>query len=114
MENYLQDINFLKKICKQQNQKVFCRIYSLDQYENILQNLTGIIQTGSINLDGSSSIRRTCSLTILLDSLSNINNILSLNTKIKIEIGVENFTNEYLDNKIIWFEVLIQQQNLAL
>ena len=103
MYKYSQDINFLKKICSQKNQKIYCQIFSLDEYDNIIKNLTGIIQNGSINLDGSSAIRRTCSLTILLQNLKQINYILNLNTKIKIEIGLENFTNKYLDNKIIWF-----------
>lgn len=103
MNKYLQDINFLKEICAQQNQEIFGRVYSLDKYDNIVKDFTGIVQSGSINLDGSSAIRRTCQLTILIKNFNFSDTILDYNMKIKIEIGLKNFTNKYLENEIIWF-----------
>lgn len=105
MDYYLQDIDFLKQICSQQNQEIFCRICSLDSYENIINNLTGIIQSGSINLDGTSAIRRTCQLVLLINDFNKKNINLKTNMKIKIEIGIKNFTNKYLNSQIIWFPV---------
>jgi hypothetical protein len=36
-------------------------------------------------------------------SITDVNNLISINKKIFLEVGIENKTNQYLDEKIIWF-----------
>jgi hypothetical protein len=60
------------------------------------------VTAGTVNIDGSSAVRRTCSLTLLAKDI-NINNYYwGLNTKFKLEIGLTNNINKDYPN-IIWF-----------
>jgi hypothetical protein len=60
------------------------------------------VTQGSINLDGASAVRRTCSLTFVAKDFNYSNYLWGLNTKFKLEIGVENtIDSAYPD--IIWF-----------
>jgi hypothetical protein len=67
-----------------------------------LEQIEGKVTSGSINIDGASAIRRTCSLSLVAKDL-NINEIYwGLQNKFKLEIGIKNFIDEdYPD--IIWF-----------
>jgi hypothetical protein len=61
------------------------------------------VTQGSINLDGASSVRRTCSLTIVAQDFDYNNFLWGLNTKFKLEIGLENNIDPTYPN-IIWFK----------
>ena len=62
---------------------------------------------GSINLNGNSSIRRTANINILIDSdnadITNVKNSLSISKKVKLEIGLKNYSSQYTDYPIIWY-----------
>ena len=81
----------------------------MDWAENPIQDITGIVTGGSLNIDGSSAVRRTCNLNIYIkdteNNITNINHFLSLNKKVKVEIGFKNTTKKYLDYEIIWFPI---------
>ena len=97
------DTDFLHKLDEQVNKVVYARITSLDFNELPQDTLEGRITSGSINLDGSSAVRRTCQLSLVSQELNIINYYWGLKTKIKVEIGVENqFDNTQPD--IIWFD----------
>lgn len=100
--NPLEDNQFLEKLNSAHEREVFAKIISLDFEENPIEEITGSVTQGSINIDGSSAIRRTCSVTIVAQEL-NINDYYwGLNTKIQIYIGLRN----NIDSKypeIIWF-----------
>lgn len=103
MNNPLNDKKFLKELDLVQNKKIFVKIQNLNFQEQVREEIEGKITNGSINIDGNSSVRRTCSLTMVTNNL-NINDYLwVLNTKIKVFIGVENTINTKYDN-IIWFK----------
>lgn len=105
--NYLKDKDFLKKLDLEKNRKSFAKITILDIDERPLRTIEGSITSGSLNIDGNSSMRRTCNLTFLVteedNNLTNIDNLLSINKKIKVEIGLENKINSRYPN-IIWFK----------
>lgn len=102
MKNPLNDKNFLKQLDLVKRKKTYVRIYNLTYDEQIRETIEGKAVSGNIDIDGASAVRRTCSLSIVTKDV-NINNYLwSLNTKIKIEIGIENIINSKYDN-IIWF-----------
>lgn len=99
--------NFLKTIDNFVNQKQYVRLTLLNWNEEPLKEIQGVITSGSLSKDGSSSIRRTCSLTASIDSgeydIENMSYDFAINKKIFIEIGVENHSNQFLDYPILWF-----------
>ena len=106
--DYLNDSSFLDIIDKQKIKEQYAKIIVLNWEENPLQEIQGIITGGSLNLDGKSSMRRTCNLNLFikedeLAGVTNINNIISINKKIKLEIGLVNTTNQYQEHKMLWF-----------
>lgn len=102
-KNPLLDEVFLHELDLYPHKFVWAKIIALNWEEYPLEEITGRITSGSINVDGASAVRRTCSLTLAANEV-NINNFYwSLNTKFKVEIGLENWINpEYPD--IIWFK----------
>ena len=107
--SYLYDSDFLKQVDLQKNKEQLAKITVLDWAENPIQDITGIVTGGSLNIDGSSAVRRTCNLNIYIkdteNNITNINHFLSLNKKVKVEIGFKNTTKKYLDYEIIWFPI---------
>lgn len=103
--NPLLDNDFLIKLNNDRNRTIYAHIISLNQQEEPIEQLEGIVTGGSISIDGASAVRRTCSLTVSAKNL-NINNVYwGLSTKIKIELGIENHILGYEHyGKIIWFK----------
>ena len=84
--NPLLDSNFLVKLNNDRNRTIYAHIISLNQYEQPIEQLEGVVTAGSINIDGQSAVRRTCSLTLSAKNL-NINDVYwGISTKVKIEI----------------------------
>lgn len=104
---YLLDIPFLKTINKIRIKEQYTKIIVLDFQEKKVKEIQGQISSGSINLDGSSNVRRTCNITFLAKdeegNVTNISNILSINKKVKVEIGIVNTTDSYTEYPILWF-----------
>ena len=103
MKNPLLDEVFLHELDLFPHKFIWVKIIALNWEEYPLEEITGRITSGTINVDGSSAIRRTCNLTLVANNV-NVNNFYwSLNTKFKVEIGLENWINsEYPE--IIWFK----------
>lgn len=104
---YLKNSTFLKKIDEMPLKEQFVKIIILDFLENPITEIQGKVISGSINLNGSSAVRRTANLSMVADDANNditsINNLLSINKKIKLEIGFTNMTSDYQQYPIIWF-----------
>lgn len=102
--NPLMDLEFLRQLDLQKNKTVYAKVILLTfNDEAPIEEIQGKITSGSINIDGASAVRRTCSLSMVtLDK--NINDIYwVLNNKFKLEVGIEN----HIDNRypeIIWFK----------
>ena len=102
MQNPLLDTLFLKELDSNRNRTNYVRITSLtlDQYP--IEQIEGVATGGSITIDGTSSVRRICNLTMSTKNL-NINSIYwGITTRVKIEIGLLNQINPIYDD-IIWF-----------
>ena len=97
------DFNFLKQLIEQRNRIVHVRITKLTFDELPIEVITGKITSGSINLDGDSALRRTCSLTLISDDIKDRDYDWAFNTKFKLEIGLNNFVDSNKPD-IIWFE----------
>jgi hypothetical protein len=57
--------DFLLKLDKSQNKILYARITSLQFNESPIETIEGRITQGSINIDGSSAVRRSCSLSLI-------------------------------------------------
>lgn len=93
---------FLKQLDTQKNRIIYARITSLTLDESPIESIEGRTTGGSINLDGSSAVRRSCSLTLVAQNLNYNEYNWTLKTKFKLEIGVENNIDSS-QPKIIWF-----------
>lgn len=97
------DKNFLKELDQQKEKVIYAKIISLDFEENYLEEIEGHVTGGNISVNGSSNLRRTCSINLIAPELNIHDFYWGLNTKFKLFIGVENRTDpDYPD--IIWFK----------
>ena len=84
---YLKDKDFLKEIDNMKVKEQFVKITILDFQERPIQDIQGKVISGNVNIDGKSSVRRTCNLNLVADdeSAEKINtpsNLISLNKKV--------------------------------
>lgn len=94
---------FLKELDQQKHKVIYARITSLTFDEFPIEYIEGRVTQGSINIDGSSACRRSCSLTIAApDYQYDTDYQWGLETKFKLEIGVENYIDTSYP-EIIWF-----------
>ena len=85
------------------NKATYAKIILLTWNEEPVEEIQGKITAGSINIDGASTVRRTCSLTMVSPKVDITNTYWALKNKFKLEVGVENTINsQYPD--IIWFK----------
>ena len=106
-EEYLQDTSFLKQLSGFHIKEYFVKIIVLNWQEEELQDIEGKVISANINIDGNSIIRRTATLSVYIDDTNNditsANNLLSINKKVKIQIGFNNVTDKYLEYSVLWF-----------
>lgn len=104
---YLKDYNFLKSIDKIKVKQQLIKVTILNWNEEAIQDISGIIIDGNITINGDSAMRRTANINLFasqdINDLTNIDNLISINKKVEILIGIKNTTNKYLDYPIIWF-----------
>ena len=91
MRNPLVDNEFLKKLHEFTEREVYAKVIVLDLDEQPIEKITGRVTQGSISVDGTSAVRRTCSLTLVAQDV-NINEYYwGMNSKIQLYIGLKNF-----------------------
>lgn len=106
----LLDEEFLAQLLSMPERTLFARVISLDINEYPIEQIEGRVSGGSINIDGTSAVRRTCSLTMVSNDVNITDFHWGLRSKFKLEIGVQNnLTNlEYIPKEtvypsIVWF-----------
>lgn len=102
-KNPLLDREFLVELDQYHEKEVWAKIIALDINEKPQEEITGrVTQGGSINVDGTSAVRRSCSFSMVAKNV-NINDFYwGLHTKFKLLMGLTNKINpEYPE--IIWF-----------
>jgi len=97
---------FLKELFNQKKRYIYANVTTYDIEEKPVETIEGRVTQGSVSLDGRSSVRRSCSLSIISAPDLQLQDELNwaLNTKIKVEIGLENFINQDYDD-VIWFNM---------
>ena len=121
---YLQREEVLKYIDTLHFRTQYIKIIILDKNECPLRAIEGRATDGSINVNGSSAVRRTGSVNLvtelqentdnpleIMNEVTNIKTLISMNKRVEIEIGIENTGNQFLEEKIFWipFGVFIIQ-----
>lgn len=103
MKNPMLDEEFLKRLNEYHHHHTWAKIVSLNFDEYPIDEISGEITSGSINIDGTSKVRRTCSLSMVAPQAKINEYYWGLKTKFELFIGLENFINpDYPD--IIWFK----------
>ena len=130
---YLNDNSFLAKLDNLMVRTLHVRIYVLDFHtECIIEKIDGVSLSGNINVSGTSAMRRVFSGSIAVDpkglfsnnyktyrkynNITDVQNLISINKKIRVEVGLENTTNNYQDYRIIWFPLgmyIIKTANIS-
>ena len=117
--NYMLDKDFLKQLDEDNLKQCYVKIEVLDSEEKPISDIVGRVSTGNININGSSSLRRTASLTFIADEVDNdltdVDNLLSISKRIALYVGFENNIDLKYDD-IIWFKqgiFLIQQPSIS-
>lgn len=100
--NPLLDQAFLKELDLSPNRETFVKIIALNKDEQPLEEIQGRATSGTINLDGKSAVRRTCSLTLVAQDINLHDYYWTFKTKFKLLIGLRNNINSNYDD-IIWF-----------
>ncbi len=100
MKNPLLDKDFLLKVDNDRNRVYYIKLIALDFEENPIEEINGRVTSGSINVDGTSSVRRTCSLSLVANELNIHAYYWGLNTKFKCYIGLENKVDNSYPNPI--------------
>ena len=82
----------------------YVKVTLLSWEEEAIEEIQGKVISGNVNLDGNSAIRRTAQLSLFIPSsevdYANAASLISINKKIKLEIGIKNTLNKYIDYDI--------------
>lgn len=99
------DRAFLKQLDSYTQREVYVKVISLDWNERAIAEITGNVVSGNLTVDGSSTTRRTCSLTLLVDNANSYLNELDwgLKTKFALLVGLKNYVDPTYGD-IIWFQ----------
>lgn len=92
--DFLQDKVFLDKLDSEKIKEQYVKLTVLSWEEDPIVEIQGKAISGSLNLDGNSSMRRTANFTMFAqekeNDLTRIDQNLSINRKVKLEIGFLN------------------------
>ena len=104
---YLSDNEFLSIVDQMNIREQVVKLTLLNWNEEPIRDIQGLVTSGSLNIDGSSSMRRTANISLVVAdntaAYDDLDNLFSINKKIYLEIGLFNTTNYYNDYPIIWF-----------
>lgn len=99
------DKNFLKQLDLNRTKETYIKIISLTNEDLPVEEITGQATGGSINIDGTSSVRRSCSLSMTATKEDNIitDKYWAYNHKFKLQVGLKNIIDRTQPD-IIWFD----------
>jgi len=105
---YSNDKEFLSKIDTLRVREQWVKITLLEYNSEVpIEDIEGRVTSGTLNKAGDSAVRRTCSLSCVVDTFKynpdDIKASYSISKKIYLELGITNTTSDYPDERIIWF-----------
>lgn len=102
---------FYKELMNHKEREMRTRISLLDwATENTVRNIEGRVTDGNIAIDGNSPVRRSCSLTMVVDKnltsgQERISDLISINKKVQIHVGLKNTTQFKEMGEYVWFNL---------
>lgn len=103
-DNPMFDSEFLSQLFSAHERELYAKIVALNMDEEPIEEIQGRVTSGSVPVDGSSIVRRTCSLTLVANELNINDYVWGIKTKIRLFIGLKNKIDlKYPD--IIWFKM---------
>lgn len=111
MKQYIYDPEILEYTTKLQIRITHVKITLLNRNDIPIKSLEGITTSGSITLNGSSSVRRSGSVSFILpqdpihseNTIAELEDLFFLNKRISLEIGLENTGGLYPEYDMFWF-----------
>jgi hypothetical protein len=103
IKNVLNDKNFLDTLFSSKERELFVRITALTFNETPIEYIEGRAIDGSVNIDGTSAVRRTCNITLVADDIHIHDFYWGIKNKFKLEIGLKNMINSAYPD-IVWFK----------
>lgn len=104
IKNALRNENFLKELFRSKIREKYVKITSLNLEEEPLEEIQGRVISGTVNVDGSSAIRRSCNLEMIAEDQSVTDYYWTFKNKFKLEVGLKNYIDKDYDD-IIWFKM---------
>ena len=102
MKNPMNDKEFLYQLSQFRQKEIYAKIIALNFNEQPLEQIEGKVTGGSLNIDGSSAVRRTCNLTMVAKDVNISDFYWGVSNKFTLEIGIKNQINSDYP-EIIWF-----------
>jgi flagellar hook assembly protein FlgD len=102
MKNPMNDKEFLYQLSQFRQKETYAKIIALNFNEQPLEQIEGKVTAGSLNIDGSSAVRRTCNLTMVAKDVNISDFYWGVSNKFTLEIGIKNQINSDYP-EIIWF-----------
>ena len=100
-KEYLKDTKFLKALDEMRIKEHFISLQIMNFKEEPIKMIQGMATAGSITINGQSAVRRTINLTMVAsekdNDITNLDNIIACNKKVKVELGIKNPFKEYGD-----------------
>jgi hypothetical protein len=108
---YLSDKLFLYQLDLEKVKIKTVKIIILTKEERAIAEVTGRVTSGSINIDGSSTVRRTASLDFVADNQDtddiDLKSLFVINRKVSLQVGIQNTLKrdfpQYSKYDLIWF-----------
>ena len=92
--SYLSDSLFLHQLDLEKIKTKIIKIIVLTKEERAIAEVTGRVTSGSISIDGSSTVRRTASLEFIADIVDynsmDLKQLFVINRKVSLQIGIKN------------------------
>lgn len=100
-------MNQIEPILNHNLRKQYVKIELLDWYENVTEEITGIVKTGNYSENGTNMSRRNLTLTFSSVNQDNelLINKLQISKKIKVYFGLQNYTQSNIKEDIVWFNL---------
>lgn len=99
--------SFLEKLYEHNIRRVHSKVELLNWEEKTIGEIDGIVTNGTYSVDGKSPVRRNVNLTLSVVDRDNklVHEYIDLSRKIRLWAGLENYTDEYPEDEIIWFNL---------
>ena len=120
---YLLDNNFLQQIDTSNIQELHSRLNIKNFNNEFVGSIEGKATGGNLSINGNSAVRRTGNISMVIDdslyNITSVDNLISINKYVELEIGIENtynFNIKYKKYKILWFPLgtfIISQPSIS-